>query len=156
MIAVPTSSLTGRFRSKKDIFDYLQKHRKNFISSSSNFLVGNYYLPPIDTINKDFLKAVLADEKVLFKADKVKMVTVPQYDELSLKALLPFARQKEDINRGLPDDNMCRHKNIDRTYFFNILNTLRSEYLAEVTAEANKKRFKPVTEEGVLDQIKMT
>ena len=40
-------------------------------------------------MNKDFLRAVLADKKKLLKLSDVKMINVPKYEELSVKNLLP-------------------------------------------------------------------
>jgi hypothetical protein len=47
------------------------------------------YLPPIDTINKDFLKEVLSGKKKLLNMKDVRQANVPQYDELSVKNLHP-------------------------------------------------------------------
>ena len=41
-------------------------------------------------MNKDFLKEVLAGKKQLMKKAEVKYVTVPHYDELSVKAIYPM------------------------------------------------------------------
>ena len=46
-----------------------------------------FYLPPPSTMNKDFLKQVLAGEKELLRKDAVAFIEVPHYDELSVKAL---------------------------------------------------------------------
>ena len=40
-------------------------------------------------INKDFLKAVLAEDKDLLKLSEVKFKNVPLYDELSVVQLWP-------------------------------------------------------------------
>ena len=39
--------------------------------------------------NKDFLKQVLTEEKLLYEMKDVKFVNVPQFDELSVKQLWP-------------------------------------------------------------------
>ena len=59
--------LAWRLKSKADFLQYLDKHLQ-------------YYLPPHATINKDFLKAVLAEEKQLLKKDEVDHIEVPYYD----------------------------------------------------------------------------
>ena len=48
-----------------------------------------YYLPPEDVINKDFLKEVLAGQKQLLRKAEVRQIAVPHYDELSVKTFLP-------------------------------------------------------------------
>ena len=52
--SVDPRDLMGRFRSKRDIYDYLLYHRKIFLSQPLMF-VGQYYMPPITKLNKDFL-----------------------------------------------------------------------------------------------------
>ena len=49
-----------------------------------------FYLPDESVVNKDFLKAVFAGKKHLLKKTEVKEVTVPEYPELSVKAIFPM------------------------------------------------------------------
>jgi hypothetical protein len=44
-------------------------------------------MPPINKLNKDFLKSVFADRKKLMPLNQVRSVNVPRYDELSVTAL---------------------------------------------------------------------
>jgi hypothetical protein len=53
--------------------------------------------------NKDFLKAVLADEKKLLKMSELKSVNVPKYDELSVKNLFPLIRTSPEVMAYFPD-----------------------------------------------------
>ena len=52
-------------------------------------LQSGFTSPPAETINKDFLKAVMGGEKDILPMDVVKMADVPRYEELSVKAILP-------------------------------------------------------------------
>ena len=61
---VDARDLIGRFRSKADIYEYLSEHRKS-LSTLTIFDSGQYYLPPIKKITKDFLKEVFAGRKHL-------------------------------------------------------------------------------------------
>ena len=61
---VDARDLIGRFRSKADIYEYLSEHRKS-LSTLTFFDSGQYYLPPIKMITKDFLKEVFAGRKHL-------------------------------------------------------------------------------------------
>ena len=89
--------------------------------------VVQLYLPPDICLNKDFLKDVLAERKQLFRLEQVKFVTVPLYDELSLKNLGPQMENDAQFTSFFPD-NMPRGRSIDRSYFFNVLHTLYPEY----------------------------
>ena len=46
-------------------------------------------MPPASQVNKDFLKAILVDKKRLLKKKEVDYVSVPQWEELSVKRLWP-------------------------------------------------------------------
>ena len=74
---VMTSELVGRFRSKADFIKYFSETLQ-------------LYLPPEKSCNKDFFKLVLTGEKKLLELKQVKFVTVPKYDELSVKRFWPM------------------------------------------------------------------
>ena len=53
--------------------------------------------------NKDFLKKIMKDEKLLLKMTDVKKVESPLYDELKVKDVWAKYKQDERINIYLPD-----------------------------------------------------
>jgi hypothetical protein len=57
----------------------------------------HFYLPPIESVNKDFLKKILVNEKKLLQLNGVRFVKVPKYEELSVKALYPQAIEDENL-----------------------------------------------------------
>ena len=83
----------------------------------------SYYLPPIDSVNKDFLKQIFSNEKQLLLLEEVKFIRVPKYEELSVKALYPQAIADDKVKRFLPDSTQ-KSKPLDRQFFFNILNSV--------------------------------
>ena len=99
-----------------------------------------YYLPPEDVINKDFLKEVLAGQKQLLTMAEVKQITVPHYDELSVKALWPDVKKDAKFLSFFPS-KYPKGKAPPREYFFNVLNTLQPEYLEQIIAHANEVRM---------------
>ncbi len=56
--------LLSRFRSKKDLYQYLDQHRKSFVPALIHDVV-QMYLPGIERINKDFLRDVFSGKKHL-------------------------------------------------------------------------------------------
>ena len=114
-----------------------------------------YYLPPPATINKDFLKQVLAEEKQLLKKDEVVPIEVPHYDELAVKHLFPQFKKDVDFIKYFAD-SFPQGKGPPRDYFFNILNTQQPDYLGQIMEHAAKQRM---SAEGVMQKdqtIKMT
>ena len=59
-VKVSDHQLATKFRSKKDLYTYMNQIRKSLLIFKLMQIV-QYYMPPIDTINKDFIKQVLAD-----------------------------------------------------------------------------------------------
>ena len=84
-------------------------------------------------MNKDFLKEVLAGKKQLMKKTEVKYVTVPHYDELSVKGLYPMFTKDAEMMAYFPS-KYPKGKQAPRDYFFNILATLHPDYLQQVMA----------------------
>ena len=124
---VMTHELIGKYRSKADFLKFFKENLQ-------------LYVPPQVYINKDFLKQVFKEEKTLFKLSEVSYVNVPLYDELSVRKLYPIHQNDERVMRYLPDPRPDGRLP-DRTYFFNVLNTLKPEYMRNVIDHANSQRM---------------
>ncbi len=62
---------------------------------------------------------------------ELKSVNVPKFDELSVKNIFPLIRQDAEVMKYFPDD-YPKGREPDRTYTFNVLNTLRNQYVQEI------------------------
>ena len=65
---IDARDLSMRFKSKKDIYQYLSEQCK-FTLFLQIAVVGQYYMPPRSYVNKDFLKEVFAGKKDLIPRD---------------------------------------------------------------------------------------
>ena len=65
---------------------------------------------------------------------------VPQYDELSVRRLWPEMKKDADFLSFFPS-KFPKDKGPPRDYFFNVLNTLYPEYLAQLMGHANEARM---------------
>ena len=90
-------------------------------------------------MNKDFLKDVLAEKKRLIPLKDVIFVNVPKYDELSVKNVWPMIQQDKELMAFFPD-KMPKGRLPDRDYTFNVLNTLREDYVGGIIKHAQKQR----------------
>jgi hypothetical protein len=97
------------------------------------------YLPPDVCINKDFLRDVLAGRKALMKMEEVKFCNVPLYDELSLKSIAPQMNEDPLFVSFFPS-NLPKGRAHDRSYFWNVLNTLHPEYVSAIVKFAEEPR----------------
>ena len=97
-------------------------------------------MPEKSSVTKDFLKAVLEDEKDLLRKQEVNYIHVPQYDEISVKMLWPEVNKDPDFLRYFPSV-YPKNRGPPRDYFFNILNTVMPDYLGQLLDHANKQRM---------------
>ena len=67
-------------------------------------------------------------------------VHVPNWDELGIKHLWPDLKKDAAFNVYFQND-YPGDKGPNREYFFNILNTVYPEYLAQIMSHASKARF---------------
>ena len=85
-------------------------------------------MPDEGSVNKDFLKQVLAEEKQLLKKKEYVPIEVPHYDELSVRSLWPQFAEDADVAKYFPDV-FPKDKGSDREYFFNVVNTIHPDFL---------------------------
>ena len=87
--------------------------------------------------------------------DDVNRVAIPKYEELSVANLLEAMKNNETFMRYFPSQ-MPKGRQIDRTFFFNVFNTLHPEVLAQYLDHARAQRFTAVSEEQKKETIEIT
>ena len=99
-------------------------------------------------LNKDFLRQVFRDEKKLLGLADVKWIAVPKLAELSVVNLFPIFKDDEKMMRYLPD-KLPKGRLPDRTYFFNVMNTIYGDYTKALVRKASDHRH--VADKAQLD-----
>ena len=97
------------------------------------------YVPPDAMLNKDFLRQILLEQKKLLTLAEVKMVEVPKFQELSVQNLYPKFQSKPEMMAYFPDQ-LPKGRMPDRSYFFNVMNTLYPDYTQQLIQKANSNR----------------
>ena len=128
-----TQDLLARFQSKAD-----------FVSYMTNQL--QLYVPPEKMLNKDFMKQLLTEAKRLLDLHAVRHVNMPRYDELSVKRFWPLMQTDAAFMLYMPDPTPDGRLP-EREYFWNVLNTLQTEYVQRLIEHANAQRM-TVQEDG--------
>ena len=75
----------------------------------------------------------------------VKMVFVPNYDELSVSNLWPHLKKDVNFMRHFPDE-LPKGRLPQREYFFNVMNTGMSDYLQKLIIHATAQRHSAAAE----------
>ena len=119
------------------------------------FLLVQLYVPPRTMLTKDFLKQILAEHKELIEIKEVKLIKVPFFDELSVKNLWPQMKNANDFMKFFPN-KLPKGRLPDRTYFFNVLNTISPEYVAHLIQHANLQRNSIEGEKRMAQTIELT
>ena len=91
-------------------------------------------------MNKDFIKKLLTEQKQLLQLSEVKYVHVPRYDELSVKKFWPILSQDQKLTSYMPDATI-EDRLPDRTYFWNVANTVQNDYVQKVIKHASDQRM---------------
>ena len=74
-------------------------------------------------MTKEWLKKILTGEKRLMKLSELKPVHVGYFPEVSVKQLYSDFSSRSEMEPYLPE-KIPKGKQLDKTYFFNIANTL--------------------------------
>ena len=89
------------------------------------------------------MKAILRGEKKLLAKSDVKSVKVANYDELAVKVMYPVLIQRAELKPYFPD-TYPKGRGCDKTYFWNVANTIFPQEVSELIMNANSARFKVV------------
>lgn len=80
---------------------------------------------------------MLKGEKKLCPLKDLKPVAVGHYPEVSVKALYPRYKDRDEIAAYMPP-KVNATRSLDKCYFFNILNTFLHEELQAILTYANQ------------------
>jgi hypothetical protein len=94
---------------------------------------------PYEMCTKDMLRAIFAGEKSLLKLNEVRYISVSKYDELSVKHLYEDLLALDGMRMYFPE-KYPKGRQCDRSYLFNIANTLHPEVMKEVVQHAHQHR----------------
>ena len=141
------AELAGRFRCMADFLKYFREQSKSlpFITYLS---AEQMYVPPSRMVNKDHMRDILMEEKLFMPMKEVNPVTVPKWDELSVKNLWQHVQKVPAIMRYMPR-KMPKDRLPCREYFFNVLNSLNPDYVKTIIEHAAEQRNAAV---GVANQ----
>jgi len=90
-------------------------------------------------LNKDFLRQILIEDKKLLKLSEVQWIEVQKFEVLSDTSLLPNFAEDERMMVIFPD-RLPNGRLLDRTYFFNVMHTLRADYTKELICVTQNNR----------------
>ena len=98
------------------------------------------YVPPEKMLNRDFMKQLLVEDKKLLELRKVIHCSVPRFDELSVKKFWPLMQPDKVFMLYMPDPTPDGRLP-EREYFWNVLNTLQTDYVQRLIEHANAQRM---------------
>ena len=141
------------FTSKRSYPKHLKSTRKMSIFELKNHIRGpdhfiwlfgvemRYHLPPRNYVTWPYIIQVLQKNKELLKTDSIKLSSpIPKIKELNMKNIWPIFCEDQMILRHMPilNDN----KLPPRTYFFEILSTLKPKQFENLMENVQKMRSK--------------
>ena len=88
-----------------------------------------------------FMRDILSDTKRHLKQNEINHMEVPNFQELSVKNMYNDALSDAVLSKYLPSKEQLSGKLPERDFFFGILCTLKNQYMKDVIADAQKKRY---------------
>jgi hypothetical protein len=85
----------------------------------------------------------------------VKRINMPSFDEISVKELWPKMQEHEEFMRYFPS-KFSKERVPDKTYFFNIMNSVMEGYVSSIIAHTNKVRATKSHEAEAVQTIEIT
>ncbi len=110
---------------------------------------------PYKMITKDFLKDVLQGKKKLLKMNQVSFINPPLFDEISVKRLYHDVVGQKLMKPYFPDE-FPKGCQCDRSYFYNVWNTMYPDQVKETIEHANAQRYTISNEEAEQNAITIT
>ena len=138
---VKSEELLSRFRSKIDLYKYFTLTCKLQLHLN-NLTIVRLYLPSYGSTKLAFIRAILQNKKKVLKTTELIKINIPRYEELSVRNLYDDVMKDPDVSQYLPDLEQNSSKLPEREFFFNVLGTVKTEYLNHIIEEAEKKRYK--------------
>ena len=132
------NEIAHRFNCKDDFLNYFGSQLQMYVPPKLMVNKGKWWHVRLNSVT-DFLRQVLTEEKELLPLSAVKLVTVPNYDELSVKNMWPHMRKIDEFMKFFPD-NIPKGRLPAREYFFNIMNTINTEYVQQLIRHATEQR----------------
>ena len=103
---------------------------------------GGLYLPPMMDANKRYIQDIMRGIKKFIYAKNVRIVKVPQIENLSIKAILIWAKENTSIESYLPSYDYEKYPN--RDWLWNILNTIAYDKFQKLIKDVLKDREKMI------------
>ena len=82
---------------------------------------------------------MLNGEKELVPLAVQKPVVVGHFQEVSVKSLWPQYKDRPEVKRFFPP-KMTKGRSLDRSYFFNVMNTFLGDELQSILQHAHSQR----------------
>jgi hypothetical protein len=86
------------------------------------------YLPKEESCPQLFLNAILSGDKQVLPAKRIKPIDAPKFKELSVQKVLEAIKSDTEVMKYIPDEKMSK-KTPDRDFIFDVVNTIRNDYL---------------------------
>ena len=100
---------------------------------------GGLYLSPMMDANKRYIQDIMCGIKKYKYAKNVSIVKVPQIKNLSIKAILIWAKENTSIESYLPSYDYEKYPN--RDWLWNILNTITYDKFQKLIKDSLKEKM---------------
>jgi hypothetical protein len=119
------------------------------------YFAVNAYLPKLDCVNQTFINQILSDNKIVLNNTQVKKVKVPKFSVFNMRDTLKIIQQDVALQRFFPDlKDFERRPN--RAFVYNVLNTIRPNYITACLDKAKADRVAEQELKGGVKEVSIT
>ena len=135
---VSYSELLSHVSSKTELYNVLAVKGKLTLLVMTKLGLGQIVLPPLRYCSLRFLKDILKGRKKYLQNFELQTINVPRYSELTMKRVLNEIKVHTSLLEYLPDASELNEKTVERSYLFNLVNTLDGTYFPALIDELEK------------------
>jgi hypothetical protein len=103
--------------------------------------IVNVFLPSMQSTKLSIMRDILSEAKMCLKQNEVNHMEVPCYQEIFVKNLYVDAMKDELLAKQLSSKKQLSGRLPERDFFFELLCTLRHQYMKDIITAAQKARL---------------
>jgi len=135
-----------RFRSKRDLYDYLDRVMVSFSSIVPSILIQylllqQIFLPRLKACSLLHLQDLLLERKRFLYRSEVRTLRVPLLPELAVAKIWPEAIKLPRFIDYMPTGWTASSKKTERPYFWGVLTSLAEPYVEQLLLDVKAQRI---------------
>ena len=136
---MPVKAFAAKYREKHECY--------HFLSSDCGV-----YLPDFESVTAWHMRDLISSKKKKILSKNIKHLSVPQYEDLTIKNFIAWSEPYEEVMECLPA-SMLEIKKLPRQYLINVIYTIMGSEFKQYVDELIQKRHQRIAEDATQNII---